>query len=380
MSSKRPLPIYASTSLKAPPPGSYHDNDHVKKHTNVKDDNGDDDDAKMMETDIDEIEPIDTSSMMATTDDVPLVLAPSHQLPIGCRVVTHGLVHAKALNGHLGIVVGYLMDQCCRYQVRPLARAAKKLTKAKYVSIRPSNLKMVPPSTFVATLTVDRNKPSAAASTPKQQRIPLECRAMWSDDPNPQDQQLIVQIRYSDCWGTKQELQRQQPPQPPQQQQQQQSNDNTDGDDIFLDAVNTRIDYEEHVSADQWLDGHEILILSHKRLYGELYDAMLDYEVLEELEDAQVHVGLNGEVPLCLLKFPYDGCSDDSQYYNANNNSNNENENDENGNDENENDENGNDKSGPEEIPTNPMNKDGSNDDKDGATGETASYKRQKGE
>jgi hypothetical protein len=389
-SSKRPLPIYASTSLKAPPPGSVQQNESGSGNENEQ---NNDDNHNMMIMEIDEIEPTtsteDSMDSMMITTNVPLVLAPSYQLRIGCRVVIHGLVHAASLNGHLGIVEGYLPDGC-RYKIRPLARAAKKLTKSKYVSIQPPHLKMVPPSTFIATLSEDLNQNKKKNSKndklppPKKKRIPLECRATWSDDPNPQDQQLVVQLRYSDCYnkyiknGTKQQQQ--------QQQQQPASSATTtmidDDENIFLNAVNTRIDYDEHVSADQWLNGHEVLVLSHKVLYGELYDAMLDYEVLEELEDAHVHVGLNGEVPLSRLTFPYDGChdGDDDDYDVCHDDEKNRNDNKKktinNQSD---------DQNGPEEAPppnheapcTNNDDDDNKSDDQEG--GESQSNKRLKG-
>ena len=54
----------------------------------------------------------------------------------------------------------------------------------------------------------------------------------------------------------------------------------------------------------QPVEGDEILILYDKPAIRDLYDAMVDYELVQELETV-VDVGLLGSFPLCRLRFPY---------------------------------------------------------------------------
>ena len=281
MSFQQPQMYASSTPLKPP------------QSRSVSKENGDDEnDNMMMEVDND-----GTTTTTTTTTEVPLVLAPACILPIGCRVMIHGLIRVSKLNGHLGIVEEYLVDQG-RYKIRPLSRQAKLLTKSKHVSIRPQHLTKVDDSTFIATITEDTKTTNITSSQePEKQRLPLQCDVTWSDDPDPQNQQLIVKLLYSSVWKDNRKIL-----------SSPSTTENSDCDGIFLDAVNTRIDYDEHVAEDQWLDGHEILILTHKPLYLDLYDSLIEYEIIEELDNKEVFIGLNGTIPLCKLKIRYEGC------------------------------------------------------------------------
>jgi hypothetical protein len=75
-------------------------------------------------------------------------------------------------------------------------------------------------------------------------------------------------------------------------------------DPNVFEILNAPIDFEEYLSEDQFLDGDEILILYPKPIIDDLYEAMLDYELLEEL-DLTANVGLHGSINLCRLRFPY---------------------------------------------------------------------------
>jgi hypothetical protein len=256
---------------------------------------------------------------MSSEQDPPLVLAPELQYPLQSRVVLCGLEHQQKLNGHLAVVEHFLWDQG-RYQVRPLSRQARLLTTSQTLAVRPSNLRQVPPSAFVAKLTTVRggsSSLSSAAKTPQCTRVPLECQVELDE----QQEQLVVKLMISDFWGkeTQQRLQTELMPlsrrsatmmDDPDTADDDDDDDGDDSDDDYdsylLEIINTPIDYEEQLTLTYnpvELEGDELLIIP-KNIFAELYDAMLDYELLSEL-DMTIPAGLHGELPLCRLRFPY---------------------------------------------------------------------------
>lgn len=216
----------------------------------------------------------------------PFVSSPNLLFLLGSRVQIKGLVHQPKLNSHLAIVEEYLWDQG-RYKIRPLGRSAKRLTKSKFLAVRGEHLHLVEPSSFFAKLT------SRAGI---MLRGFFYCNIVWD-----QEQQLSIKITYQDDFLDE--------PSP-----------NNKGNTIasreelncmscvenpnVFDILNTPIDYEEYLTEDQFLNGDEVLILYPKPVICDLYEAMLEYELLEEL-DMTAHVGLHGDINLCQLRFPY---------------------------------------------------------------------------
>ena len=249
---------------------------------------------------------------------LPLVLNPKMQFPLHSRVLIQGLIREAKLNHHLAIVEEFLWENTGRYKCRLLGRKAKQLTRSKHLSIKGENLRLVEPSTFFVNLTINddrrrrcsqhpqqhyqqqttfldpppisKNLPTTIATTKTKTtdlRVPLHC---WVG--LDYEDQLLVKLLYADFCDpqTKDDL-------------------NTylslqhEESDVF-DILNAPIDYEEYLTVDQYLEGDEILIMYPKPMFETLYQAMIDYELLEEL-DVTAHVGLHGDVSLCRLRFPY---------------------------------------------------------------------------
>lgn len=204
------------------------------------------------------------------------------QFPIGSRVVIHNLHHQPALNQHLAVVEDYLQE-VERFKVRPIGRIAKMATKSKYVSIRAGNLQAAPCSAFLARIH-DSYRGTRIS-------VPLVCRV----ELNHLDQQLAVRLMYSDFLGIEavtaalQEIEGDQV---------QWSSE----EEIVFGVVTSPIN-EEYIR-EQPLQGDELLIMPEKPAIRDLYDAMLEYELLQELETT-VDAGLHGPLPLCRLRFPY---------------------------------------------------------------------------
>lgn len=211
----------------------------------------------------------------------------SHQLPlqfpIGSRVVIHNLRHQPALNQHLAVVEDYLQE-IERYKLRPLGRTAKLATKSKYVSIRAGNLQAAPSSAFVAR--IHQSYRGTRVS------VPLVCQV----ELNHLDQQLAVRLMYSDFLGMEavtsalKEIEGDQV---------QWSSE--EGGIVF--GVVTSPIHEEYIRG-QTLEGDELLIMNEKPAIRDLYDAMVEYELLQELETT-VDAGFHGPLTLCRLRFPY---------------------------------------------------------------------------
>jgi hypothetical protein len=72
---------------------------------------------------------------------------------------------------------------------------------------------------------------------------------------------------------------------------------------IVFGVVVTSPTYEEYIR-EQPLQGDELLIVSEKPAIRDLCDAMLECELLQELETT-VDAGLYGALPLCRLRFPH---------------------------------------------------------------------------
>jgi hypothetical protein len=231
--------------------------------------------------DNDDVMEIDEDHVADATDGPPMVLSPHLQFPVGSRVRIQGLQHQQKLNSHLAIVEEYLWEQG-RYKILPLGRQAKFLTKSKFLSVRANHLqKLADPSSFFARLT-DRTGTTLRAAFVCQVEL-------------DQQQQLRVKLLYDDDADsfvmdpkTREELNRM----------------SCHDDPNVFEILNAPIDFEEYLSEDQFLDGDEILILYPKPIIDDLYEAMLDYQLLEEL-DLTANVGLHGSINLCRLRFPY---------------------------------------------------------------------------
>jgi hypothetical protein len=229
--------------------------------------------------DNDDVMEIDEDHVAVATGP-PMVLSPNLQFPVGSRVRIQGLQHQQKLNSHLAIVEEYLWEQG-RYKILPLGRQAKLLTKSKFVSVKANHLqKLVDPSSFFARLT-DRTGATLRAAFVCQVEL-------------DQQQKLCVKLLYDDSDSlvldpkTREELNRM----------------SCHDDPNVFEILNAPIDFEEYLSEDQFLDGDEILILYPKPIIDDLYEAMLDYELLEEL-DLTANVGLHGSINLCRLRFLY---------------------------------------------------------------------------
>jgi hypothetical protein len=216
-----------------------------------------------------------------STDGAPQSFsAASFQFPIGSRVVIHGLQHNNALNEHLAVVEEFLTEQE-RFKVRPLGRQAKLLSNRKFVAIRAANLKRAPPSAFLARIQ------SYKGTTLK---VPLVCRVELDTED-----QLAVRLLYDDFLGVEavtnvvSEIEGDQ------------QTWTGDGDVVF-GVVTTPI-HQEFLREIE-LKGNEVLILQEKPAIRDLYDAMVQYELLEEIETT-VDAGLHGSVPLSRLRFPF---------------------------------------------------------------------------
>jgi hypothetical protein len=202
------------------------------------------------------------------------------QFPIGSRAVIHNLQHQPALNQHLAVVEEYLVEQE-RYKVRPIGRTAKLATKSKYVSIRAGNLQAAPCSAFLAR--IHQSYRGTRLS------IPLVCRVELGVD-----QQLAVRLMYSDFLGVEavtsvlKEIEGDQI--------------QWSSEEAFVFGVVTSPIHEEYIRKP--LQGDELLIMNEKPAIRDLYDAMLEYELLQELETT-VDAGFHGTLPLCRLRFPY---------------------------------------------------------------------------
>jgi hypothetical protein len=247
-------------------------------------------------------------------EEPPMVLAPELQFPMQSRVLFRGLEHQKLLNGHLAVVEHFLLDQG-RYQVRPLSRQARLLTKSNSLAVQPSNLQRVSPSAFVAKLMSGGSSSSSSKTPPPHTRVPLECQVELDE----RQEQLVVKILIADFWGkeTQQKLCTELiPPSDPSNSTDKDEHENeNENDNHVLEIINTPIDYEEQLSLTYnpvQLQGDEILIIP-KNIFAELYDAMLDYELLVEL-DTTIPTGLHGELPLCRLRFPYQQALLDHSY------------------------------------------------------------------
>jgi hypothetical protein len=202
------------------------------------------------------------------------------QFPIGLRVVIQNLHHQPALNQHLAVVEEYLQE-IERYKVRPIGLAAKLAIKSKYVSIRAGNLQAAPSSAFLAR--IHHSYRGTRLS------VPLVCRVELNLG------QLALRLMYSDFLGIEtvtsalKEIEGEQV---------QWSSE----EGIVFGVVTSPI-HEEYIR-EQPLQGDELLIMSEKPAIRDLYDAMLEYELLQELETT-VDAGLHGTLPLCRLRFPY---------------------------------------------------------------------------
>jgi hypothetical protein len=212
-------------------------------------------------------------------------VASSHQqplqFPIGSRVVIHNLSHQPALNQHLAVVEDYLQE-VGRYKVRPIGRTAKLATKSKYVSIRAGNLQAAPSSAFLARI--------QQSYRGTQVSVPLTCRVELN-----LDHQLAVRLMYSDFLGIETVTS---------------ALKEIEGDQVHWSSeegivfgVVTSPIHEEYIR-EQPLEGDELLIMNEKPAIRDLYDAMVEYELLQELETT-VDAGLHGTLPLCRLRFPY---------------------------------------------------------------------------
>lgn len=238
-------------------------------------------------------QPLSLSS--SSSSNPPMVLSPALQFPINSRVIIHGLQNAKHFNQELAIVEDYLMDEG-RYKLSLLSRAAKQRTRSKSLSVRPAQLRSVSSSAFISNISESRTGKILVS------KIPFECHVTWDDD----NEQMVVQVLYANFLGdtVKEEMQKL-------------LNANYScyhEDDEVFEILNSPIDYEEHGHADQYFQGDELLVLSYKPIIGDLYEAMLEYQLLRELDTDDsfsgqsnnvVHVGLHGAIPLCRLNFPY---------------------------------------------------------------------------
>lgn len=242
-------------------------------------------------------------------EDPPMVLNPELQFPIQSRVIFRGLQHQRLLNGHLAVVEHFLLDQG-RHQVRPLSRQARLLTKSNNLAVQPLNLQLVPSSAFVAQVvttmtTVADNGSTSTIQEEKRIRVPLECQVELDE----WQEQLVVKILISDFWGreTQQKLRAELLTLLSSDMVgEDASNDDHYDNSNLLEIINTPIDYEEQISLtfdSVHLEGDEILIIP-KNLFADLLDAMLDYELLVELETT-IPAGLHGELPLYRLRFSY---------------------------------------------------------------------------
>ena len=205
------------------------------------------------------------------------------QFPIGSRVLIHGLIHHTKLNDHLAVVEEYLTEQD-RYKVRPIGRKAKLATSAKYVAVQSTHLRTVPPSGFVARI--------QSYATGESLRVPLICRIEW--DPNTNFQWFQLRLLYSDFLGVDHVTKIVQEIEGP-------HHEWKSSNEVVFGVVSTPME-EEFIRGP--LEGDELLILHEKPAIRDLYDAMVEYELLQELETT-VDVGLHGIVNLCRVKFPY---------------------------------------------------------------------------
>jgi hypothetical protein len=208
------------------------------------------------------------------------------QFPIGGRVVIQDLARQTELNHHLGVVEEYL-EQEVRFKIRPLGRRGRRATRAKFVSIRPINLRVAPPSAFVARIKSYRGTTVT---------LPLTCRVELDNE-----NRLAVRLMYSDFLGTArtaiQEIEG----------DEQYPEYNTVSSSSSVEETAFGVVTTSFVDEDlrgQSLGGDEVLILYDKPAIRDLYDAMVDYELVQELE-MTVEAGLHGSFPLCRLCFPY---------------------------------------------------------------------------
>jgi hypothetical protein len=202
------------------------------------------------------------------------------QFPIGGRVVIQDLARQTELNHHLGVVEEFL-EQEVRFKIRPLGRRGRTATRAKFVSIRPVNLRLAPQSAFLARIKSYRGKTVT---------LPLTCRVELDNE-----NRLAVRLMYSDFLGTArtaiQEIEGDE-----------HQEYNTPAEETAFGVVTTSFVDED--LRGQSLGGDEVLIMYDKPAIRDLYDAMVDYELVQELE-MTVEAGLHGSVPLCRLCFPY---------------------------------------------------------------------------
>ena len=203
--------------------------------------------------------------------------------PIGSRVVINNLQRQTILNGHLAIVEEY-MEKEGRFKVRPLGRQGKLKTKSKFLSINGRNLRIVQPSSFVARI---------RSYSGRMLQLPLVCRIEL--DHSSEDR-LAVRLMYSD-WGGIEKVTA--------------AAKEIEGDNFVYSGHESSAfgvvttPFSEEDLRGQSLDGDEVLILYDKPAIRDLYDAMVDYELVQELE-VMVDVGLLGSFPLCRLIFPYE--------------------------------------------------------------------------
>jgi hypothetical protein len=209
------------------------------------------------------------------------------QFPIGGRVVIQDLARQTELNHHLGVVEEYL-EQEVRFKIRPLGRRGRRATRAKFVSIRPMNLRLAPPSAFVARIKSYRGTTVT---------LPLTCRVELDNE-----NRLAVRLMYSDFLGTARSAIQEIEGDEQYPEYNNTASSSSSAEETAFGVVTTSIVDED--LRGQSLGGDEVLILYDKPAIRDLYDAMVDYELVQELE-MTVEAGLHGSFPLCRLCFPY---------------------------------------------------------------------------